>query len=324
MLKWIIEYSMRRKNLTIFRITFSKQIDHSAQNFYGTFTAIMSTFAILLLLSGAVLHTAWNLLLKQSQDKYIASWWMIVSGGVIALFTLLFTGLPTREMWKFAVFSILAEALYFITLSYAYHDNEFSLIYPIARGAAPAFLALWSVLFLDEQLTGGGLIGLGLIIAGLLIIGVSTLAKSRVRHIHVKGVTVAIFLALLISIYSAIDGAAVKNGHAVAYVMAMFALVPLPITPFIVRKYGWSRLWQELKEQKVRLPLTGILGVTAYMLAVLAYSLAPLSYSGAIREVSVVFGAIAGWWFLKEKMGGMRVLGAVVIFAGIFVIAFFG
>jgi drug/metabolite transporter (DMT)-like permease len=40
--------------------------------------------------------------------------------------------------------------------------------------------------------------------------------------------------------------------------------------------------------------------------------------------VSVVFGALAGWWFLKEKMGGVRVLGAIVIFAGILIIAIFG
>lgn len=284
----------------------------------------MPIAAILLLLSGAVLHTAWNLILKQSKDKYIASWWMVATGGIIALFTLLFTGLPVREMWKFAIFSILVEALYFVTLSYAYHDNEFSLIYPVARGAAPAFLALWSFLFLGERLTVGGLVGLGLIIAGLLIIGISMLARSNVTRLHIKGVAVAVFLAMLISIYSAIDGAAVKNGHAVAYVMTMFTLVPLPITPFVVRRYGWSRLWQEFKEQGGRLLLTGVLGVAAYMLAVLAYSLAPLSYSGAIREVSVVFGAIAGWWFLHEKMGGMRLLGAVVIFAGILVIAFLG
>ena len=284
----------------------------------------MPILAIALLLSGAVLHTAWNLLLKQSKDKYVASWWMVITGGVIAMFTLLFTGLPVREMWKFAVFSILAEARYFITLSYAYHDNEFSLIYPIARGAAPAFLALWSFLFLDEQPTAGGLLGLGLIILGLLIIGISTLARANVTRLHFKGVAVAVFLAMLISIYSAIDGAAVKNGDAVAYVMTMFTLVPVPITPFIVRQYGWGRLWQEFREQGFKLVLTGILGVAAYMLAVLAYSLAPLSYSGAIREVSVVFGAIAGWWFLKEKMGVMRVLGSAVIFGGILVIAFLG
>lgn len=285
---------------------------------------IMPILALLLLLSGAILHTAWNLILKQSKDKYIASWWMVVVSGVIALVTLLFTGLPVREMWKFAVFSILVEAAYFVTLSYAYHDNEFSLIYPIARGAAPGFLALWSFLFLSEKPTTGGLAGLGLIIAGLLIIGISTLARASVTRIHFRGVAVAVFLALLISIYSAIDGAAVKVGHAVAYVMTMFALVPIPITPFIVRQYGWPHLWQEFKNQGVRLPVMGVLGISAYLLAVLAYSIAPLSYAGAIREVSVVFGAFAGWWFLKEKMGRMRIVGAVVIFAGIVVIAVLG
>ena len=286
--------------------------------------AIMPIFAILLLLSGAILHTAWNLILKRSKDKYVATWWMVVSGGIVALLTLVFIGLPTRTMWIFAFFSILTEAVYFITLSHAYRDNDFSLIYPIARGAAPAFLAVWSSLFLDEKLTTGGLIGLGLIITGLLIIGSSALMAKHVTRLHFRGVAVALFIALLISIYTVIDGAAVKLGDATAYVMTMFAIVPVAITPFILRQYGWDHLWRELKEQGVRLPLMGILGVSAYLLAVLAYSIAPLSYSGAVREVSVVFGAIAGWWFLKETMGGFRVLGAVVIFAGILIIAMFG
>lgn len=284
----------------------------------------MPVLALFLLLSGAILHTAWNLILKQSKDKYIASWWMVVISSVIALLILLFTGLPAQQMWKFAVFSILTEATYFITLSYAYQDNEFSLIYPIARGTAPAFLALWSFLFLHEHLTGGGMIGLGFIIVGLLVIGIGTLTKSHVNKFHFRGVVVALFIALLISIYSTIDGAAVKNGYATAYVMTMFALVPVPVAPFILRQYGWSYLWQELKNHGFRLPLMGILGVSAYLLAVLAYSIAPLSYSGAVREVSAVFGALAGWLFLKEKMGGMRVLGAIVIFAGILIIAIFG
>ena len=56
----------------------------------------------------------------------------------------------------------------------------------------------------------------------------------------------------------------------------------------------------------------------------IAYTFAPLSYSGAIREVSVVIGAFLGWRFLSEQMGGTRMLGAAVIFAGILVIAILG
>lgn len=286
----------------------------------------MSALAIVLLLTGAVLHTAWNLILKQSKDKYIATWWMLVTGGVVALVALCFTGLPPREMWKFAIFSIFTEAAYFITLSYAYHDNEFSLVYPVARGSAPAFLAVWSFVFLHEQITRGGMIGLGMIIGGLFIIGLSALLQSHVNHLHFKGIAIALFIALLISIYTTIDGAAVRHGaaYALPYVMTMFALVPLPVTPFIVREYGWQRLKEEWNKLGPRLAVMGLTGVLAYLTAILAFAIAPLSYSGAVREVSVVFGAFAGWWLLKEKMGGLRVLGAVVIFGGILVIAAFG
>ena len=286
--------------------------------------AIMPTFAILLLLISAVLHTAWNLLIKQSEDKYIFTWWMVTIGGIFALIALLFTGLPPREMWPFALVSICVEAAYFVTLSYAYHDNDFSLIYPVARGSAPAFLALWSFLFLHEKLTSGGMFGLGLIIGGLLIIGINTLMQAHVTHVHFKGAAVALFIALLISIYSTIDGAAVRNGYALPYVMSMFAFVPIPITPFIFREYKWERIKMALVKQPIRVPLAGVLGVLSYLIAVFSFSIAPLSYAGAVREVSVVFGALTGWWFLKEKMGGVRLLGAIVIFAGIVIIAMFG
>lgn len=284
----------------------------------------MPILAILLLLVSAVLHTSWNLLIKQSEDKYIVTWWMVTIGGVFAIVMLFFTGLPPRSMWIFAVVSICVEATYFVTLSYAYHDNDFSLIYPVARGSAPAFLTLWSFLFLHEKLTAGGTLGLALIIGGLLIIGINTLTQAHVTHLHFKGAAVAVFIALLISIYTTIDGAAVHDGFALPYVMSMFAFVPIPITPFIFREYKWERIKRTLTSQPIRVPLAGVLGVLAYLMAVFSYSIAPLSYAGSIREVSVVFGAFAGWWFLKEKMGGIRLLGAIVIFVGIVVIAIFG
>lgn len=284
----------------------------------------MSIFAISILLVSAVLHTAWNLLIKQAEDKYIVTFWMVTFGGLFALIALFFTGLPPRAMWLFAVVSVCVEVVYFISLSYAYHDNDFSLVYPVARGAAPAFIALWAFLFLHERLTTGGAIGLALIIGGLVVIGVNALTQANVTRVHFKGVAVALFIAFLISIYSTIDGSAVKNGYALPYVMTMFALVPFVISPFIFRRYGWARIREVLIKQPVRVPLAGVLGVLAYLMAVFAYSIAPLSYAGAVREVSVVFGALSGWWLLNEKLGGVRVIGAFVIFAGVLIIAVFG
>ena len=284
----------------------------------------MPPIAILFLLVSALLHTTWNLLLKQAREKYIATWWMVVSGGIASMIGLFFTGLPPRQMWIFALLSVLMEAIYFLLLSYAYNDNDFSLVYPLARGAAPAFLAIWSIAFLRERLTSGGMLGLGLIICGLFIIGAGSLWKSSLRSVRFKGLAAALLIALLISIYTAIDGTAVKRGPTLPYALLIFTLIPLPVTPFILRQYRWSYLKQVWNEQRLRLSLIGLLGIVAYLFALAAYSIAPLSYSGAIREVSVVIGALAGWKFLKEEMAGLRVAGALVIFTGILMIALLG
>ena len=54
------------------------------------------------------------------------------------------------------------------------------------------------------------------------------------------------------------------------------------------------------------------------------YHFSVVAYAGAIREVSIVFGALAGWLWLKEKLGAVRIVGALVIFCGIVVILLAG
>jgi len=284
----------------------------------------MPLLAILLLLSSATLHALWNLLLKRSQEKYIAMGWQVIISGLIAFFLLLFTGLPPRSMWLFALISMTLEAVYFILLSNAYSDHDFSLVYPIARGTAPAFLMLWSVLFLEEKLTAGGVLGVSLIVCGMVIIGATSLIQNRGSRLHIKGVAVALSVALIISLYTLIDGTAVKNGPPLPYALTMFMFVPVLTTTYNIRRFGWRQFAAAWKGPRIPLILTAVLGVVAYLLALIAYSFAPLSYSGAIREVSVVIGAFLGWLFLEEPLGGTRVLGSMIIFAGILVVALFG
>jgi drug/metabolite transporter (DMT)-like permease len=284
----------------------------------------MPILAILLLFISASLHALWNLLLKKSQEKYIAMGWQVIISGVFAFILLMFIGFPPRSMWLFAVISMSLEALYFILLSNAYSDNDFSLVYPIARGTAPAFLMIWSVLFLHETLTSGGVLGVAMIVCGMIIIGGTSLIQSRGSRLHIKGILLALAVALIISIYTLIDGTAVKNGPPLPYALSMFMLVPVLTTTYNVRRFGWRRFASAWNGPRIPLIIAAVLGVVAYLFALFAYTFAPLSYSGAIREVSVVIGAFLGWQFLGEKMGGIRLAGAAVIFAGILTIAIFG
>ena len=284
----------------------------------------MPTLAIALLLTSAALHALWNLFLKQSQEKYLAMGWQVIIGSIVSIFALIFIGLPPRSMWLFVLSSAILEAIYFAILTYAYNDHDFSLVYPVARGAAPALVVIWSALFLGEIPSAGGFLGIVLIVCGLAIIGATSLLQNQANKPHLRGIAIALSVALVISIYTLVDGYAVKNGPALSYGLSLFVLMPLFTTPFIFRHYGWEHSLNAFREQPRRLILVGILAVIAYLSALYAYSIAPVNYSEAIREVSVVMGAFAGWYFLGEQMGKIRILGALVIFAGIVMIAIFG
>jgi drug/metabolite transporter (DMT)-like permease len=285
----------------------------------------MPITAIILLFLSASMHAVWNFLLKSADEKYIAMGWQVILSGVFAFGCILITGLPPRSMWGWAVLSMFLEAVYFILLCIAYSDHDFSLVYPIARGGAPALLVLWAAIFLREKLTAGGYLGLAMITGGMMVIGATTLIQGRGgEKPHLRGILTALAVAFIISVYTFVDGRAVKSGPALPYGLSMFVMIPFVTTPYLTHHYGWSGFAKMWKNNRGYLLLGGVLGLVAYMLALFAYTFAPLSYSGAIREVSAVIGAFLGWRFLKEEMGGIRVVGAAIVFAGVMVIAIFG
>lgn len=284
----------------------------------------MPLYALGLLITAAILHALWNLLLKQSPEKYIASWWTVVIGGILFSPFLLFTGLPPQHLWGVVLASAFVEGLYFTALSFAYQSNDFSLVYPIARGSAPIFLSLWSIFILKEEISRAGLIGMGLIVLGLFVIGWSSLQNGGGRSPNLRGVLSALLVALLISVYTALDGFAVKQTAPIPYALTLFTLIPILVTPPTLIKYGWPSLKTAGLLNWKKFAGISILGILAYGLTLIAYSHAPVGYGGAIREMSVVFGALAGWKFLKEPLGNWRLAGAIFIFSGIFLIAVAG
>jgi multidrug transporter EmrE-like cation transporter len=131
----------------------------------------VSLAALLLVLVAAVMHTGWNFVVKQVADTHVFTWWALVVGALVYL-PLLVQGLPIpAQIWPYAIASALLEAAYFMALIHAYDRNDFSLVYPIARGAAPAFLTIWGALLLGESPHPVGISGLAVLLIGLLVVG---------------------------------------------------------------------------------------------------------------------------------------------------------
>ena len=277
-----------------------------------------------ILLCAAVFHSGWNLLLKQTQNKQVFLMWAILSN-LICFLALPFLSPIPRQVWPFVLFSALVNALYYISLAWAYNISDFSLVYPIAHGAAPLLLTVWAMLFLKEIPHVFGLLGIILIVIGLMTVGAAASWRTlSITKSSLSGIIVALFIATCISVYSIIDGTAVSLANPLSYAVWIFGLSALFAAPFITLRYGTRQAVIELKECWLRIIVVGFLIIITYGAVLFAYSMGHISYVGSIREVSIVFGALMGWRFLGERFGLVRVIGAGLIFAGIAIIAVLG
>jgi drug/metabolite transporter (DMT)-like permease len=285
----------------------------------------MPLTALGLLLAAAMMHTTWNLLVKRAKEKQVFIWCSLLAGTIIFSPLLLTSSLLLVSIWPYLICSALVEAIYYITLIRAYENGDFSLVYPMARGAAPAFLLIWATFFLGERPRFFGLIGIALLVCGLIIVGGKTWWTLRkTTGFSKSALALALGVACCISVYTAIDGAAVHHVSPLPYTVLVIALTLLFITPAVVIRYGSIAIVGEWRANWKGITLVGLFTLLAYMLALKAYTIARVSYAGSVREISVVFAAFVGWRWLGESFGAIRLVGAMFIFAGILVIAFAG
>jgi drug/metabolite transporter (DMT)-like permease len=285
----------------------------------------MPLFALALLLASAALHAGWNLLVKSAGEKRVFAWLALIVGPVcFAPFVVSGVAVP-GQVWPYVIARALFELMYFLVLTYAYGKSDFSLVYPLARGAAPALLAVWAVLFLGERLHTIGVLGLALLVLGLMVVGgAAWWARRGEAAPDLRGVVAALSVACCISIYSAIDGAAMRLAEPLPYIVLVISLTAVMLTPLILLRYGRRVVLAELRANWQRIVVVGVATIFGYLFVLQAYALASVSYAGAIREISVVFGALAGWRWLGERFGISRTIGASLIFLGILVIAVAG
>jgi drug/metabolite transporter (DMT)-like permease len=285
----------------------------------------MPPTALVLLLIAAILHAGWNFFVKRAHEKQVFTWWGLVIGSLCFIPLLVVSHPFPVQIWPYVICSALVEGVYYIVLTRAYDNGDFSLVYPMARGTAPAFLLIWTLLFLGERPHLAGLAGIALIVCSLIVIGGKTwwsLRKSTA--LSTSAIVLALTVAFCISIYSAIDGAAVHIVAPIPYTILVISLSTVFVTPVILTRYGRQKTLLEWRTNWLLIILVGILMMLSYMLVLITYSFAHVSYAGAIREISVVFAAFMGWRWLGEDFGLLRLLGACLIFVGVLVIAVAG
>jgi len=275
--------------------------------------AELSLGVTLAVLGAAFLHALWNALLKGSAGEPVLDTALIVAGSCIVCIPLLpLVPIPAPAAWPYAIASVILHFGYYLMLAQAYKLGDLSFAYPLMRGVAPALVTVLGIAFLHEQLDTKTIVGIALICTG--IVTIAWFASGR----HTMAAAgFALGNAVIIATYTLVDGAGARAaGNAFSYVVW---LMPIEGVPFLL--YVWLRRGGASVEYVVVRWRRGLMGgaasVGAYGIVLWAMTLAPVAIVAALREVSVVFAALMGTWFLKESFGWRRLAGAIGVAAGV-------
>jgi drug/metabolite transporter (DMT)-like permease len=277
--------------------------------------------AVLLILLAAVVHGSWNLALKREGGRADITLGALVVGvalgaPVLALYPI---GSIPLDGWLLMLVAALFETGYVIALTAAYAVGDLSLVYPVARGTAPIVVAPLAMLLLDERPSAQGLVGVALVVAGIFVSYLSDVRAIAGSAATRRALGLALVSGLMTSGYSIVNKVGVGLVPVPVYSVTVFALNALFFTlvlrwrgvPIVI---GRDMRWRPML-------VIGVLMMTSYVLILLAMSMAPVTYVVAAREVSIVVGAALGAIALRERHPVARVAGAVVIFAGVAVLA---
>ena len=264
----------------------------------------MSLLALGVTLAAAVLHALWNQLLAGSGSAHARTAVGMLIGSVVFLPFALRDPQISARAWGYIAASVVVELAYFATLATAYERAPMGVVYPVARGSAPALVLLVSTLALGERVTVASVVGIVLIVAGILLVRGFT-GAVRVRHL-----ALALAIGAFIAGYTLIDAAGLRYASPAAYLEIVF----VAYSAGLAVRSGFGTLRRVLDW---RTAVAGIGMFAAYGLVLLALTLAPAPPVAATRETSVVIAMILLAATRQERVTVLRLVGAVLVCAGI-------
>jgi drug/metabolite transporter (DMT)-like permease len=267
-----------------------------------------------LVIGSAIAHAVWNALVKSAGDRTLTMVAIRTTGMMFGLIALPFVDWPAPESWKWLAVTAVVMFAYYGLLVRSYGVGDMSVVYPLARGLAPVLTTIAAFLAIGEALSTGQMMAVALISLGIMALSVGAGAsRAAVGFALATGVSVAT--------YSFFAGLGVRAAGTVLGFQACLEVV----TGFGMLCYGVVARRADVMVYVRRHGATGffagavsVMGFLAFLVAAASLPLGPVS---AVRETSVIFGAVLGTLVLKEGFGPRRIAAAVLVTVGIVLLA---
>jgi drug/metabolite transporter (DMT)-like permease len=268
----------------------------------------------LAVLGAALLHAAWNALLKSGADKQLDTVAISATGGLLSLALAIFLPAPAPESWPWIAASAAVHIGYFWALAGAYRYGDLSFSYPIMRGGGPLIVTAAGTLVFGEVLPWAQVSGVLLVCAGILAFATHPASDPRALR---QSLGFALSNAAIVAAYTLIDAHGARlSGAPASYALWFFVANGVVIFCFGCALRGRAAP-AYLARHWGRGAVGGACSVAAYGIALWAMTRAPVALVAVLRETSVVFAAVLGAVFLKERFTARRFAATAAVLAGL-------
>jgi drug/metabolite transporter (DMT)-like permease len=276
-----------------------------------------------LVFAAALCHATWNFFYKRIGGGLELIWLFslvsaILYGPLAAWVFINATQSFGPVEWLFVAGSTTLHLAYFALLQRGYRDGDLSVVYPTARATGPMITAFAAVLFLGNTISLQAAFGIALIVGGVFMLsGTGEGAKQNATRSILYGLAIGVLIA----------GYTLWDSHAVAVILIpplLLDYVPSLVRTIILAPVASKRRdavkahWQNHKLGVLAIALLSPLG---YILVLYALTFTPVIYVAPVRELSVMFTVLLGTLVLKEAALGPRLGWALVMVAGVGLLA---
>ncbi|WP_084522524.1 DMT family transporter [Nocardia inohanensis] len=259
-------------------------------------------------------HAAWNAIAHWVPDKLVSITLVNTGGSLCAIPLVLWAAAPGPRSWIYLGTSVVLHIAYNSLLIASYRLGDLSQTYPLARGTSPLVVTVAAALLFHETPRGGQIAGVLLISLGLACLVFWGRRKSSTPR---GAVGAALLTGTMIAAYTTVDGIGVReSGSVLGYIGWLLLLEGLAVPLYaLARRRG--ALWSDLRPVWHLGLLGGALSFAAYGLILWAQTRGALADIAALRESSIIVGALIGTLVFGERFGFARVAATVAVVAGI-------
>ena len=273
----------------------------------------MDTNVFLIILLATIMHAIWNGMVKKHPDKVIAMSGIVFGHVPLAIVAIILLPAPSVDCIPYIIASAFIHQGYQWYLLSSYQIGDFTKVYPIARGSGPFVATIISIFFLGVAINNFIFLSICLICFGIVLLGIfDTRNFDNLRIIQYS-----LFTGFFIGLYSLVDGYGARISlSAITYMSWSFILNAL-LFPVVLKVKKQENVFKKLiKKGKQIFWIGGTLSYIIYIIVVWGFTKAPIPMVSALRETSIFFSIIIGYFFLREKITFLKMISIILIIFG--------